>query len=118
MQEDFSIQINIPENIEFDEEDEENGHFLDDLIQKMENNDFIGSFTRKQYDYFKNIFDSNIKNKKEGKNDINQLIKIIINSIDSVYKNFIDIKNIENLVKTLDEYFLKEDQLQNEKTKN
>ena len=116
MQEDFSIQINIPENIEFDEEDEENGHFLDDLIQKMENNDFIGSFTRKQYDYFKNIFDSNIKNKKEGKNDINQLIKIIINSIDSVYKNFIDIKNIENLVKTLDEYFLKEDQLQNEKT--
>lgn len=58
MQKDFSKNIIIPDDI-VNDEDETDEPFLDDLAKKIDNNGFYDHLTKKQYDYFEKIFNSN-----------------------------------------------------------
>ena len=107
MQKDFLKNIIIPDEIDNDEE-EVDEPFLKELEKKLNNNGFLEPLTKKQYDFFEKIFNSNKLVKKVDNKDYEQLIKTVLKSIDSVFKSFIDIKSIENLVKVFDDYFVKE----------
>ena len=113
MQKDFSITISIPDDIENDEDEP----FLNELQKNIENNRFLDGLTKKQYEYFEKLFNSNNIIKNEENKNFEQLVTIVLKSIDSIFKSFIDIKNIEKLVKIFEDNFAKEQKLVNKNLK-
>jgi len=108
------LSINIHYEVDKYEDEDEYIHDKCDKILKLDediqSNGFIDSISQKQYDYFKEIFESYKKNLANSKNDIENLITIILKSIDSVYKNFIKINKIENLKSIIEKTFIKEEE--------
>jgi len=104
---DLSIEINYNDVKDEDEEEEEENKILK-LLEDIQNNGFMGGFTQKQYNYFKGAFESKKNNITNSKNDIDILIKKILNSIISVYNNYTNINKIEKLKNIIEKTFIKD----------
>ena len=79
------------------------------LNEDIQNEGFLGSINKKQYDYFKKLFKSNRTNLSKSKNDIENLITKILKSIVSIYNNFININKIKNLDNVIERTFIKDE---------
>lgn len=106
---DFSINIQNNMDIDEDEDEDENCDKISKLSQEIVKNGFLDSINQKQYYYFKEIFESKKINLSKSKNNIEILIKKILNSVASVYNNYKNIDKIENLKRIIEKTFIKDE---------
>jgi len=104
LQRDFNLN-NIQPNIVDDEEEESEKTTL--LNNRLKLSNFDGELSENDYNYYKNIYDSNNEGKNEKKNETNKLLTLILKSIENTFRNFIINNNIDNLENEIQKNFIK-----------
>ena len=105
LESDFNLKLTPP--IISDEEDEESEE-INSLNNYIQSFNYEGEINKKEYEYYKKIFEENKKN-KDKKNDINNLISLILKSIEATYIDFIKIDKFEKLEKEIRNHFFKDE---------
>ena len=106
LESDFNIKITPPINNEEEDEQSEEMNLLNNTIKSF---NYEGEINQIEYEYFKKIFEENKKKKVKKNNEINNLISLILKSIETTYNDFIKIEKYEKLAKEIKNQFFKDD---------
>ena len=101
---DFSIDIK--ENI--DDDDDEDEDAIIKLNEDIQKNGFFGSMNKKQYDIFKEKYESNRKYLSNSKSVIENLRTNILELIHFTYNNYVGSNEVKSLKNIIEKTFIKD----------